>query len=342
MRRKYLGFVILPEGEPPSDFRILPYGEVRFRWEGQPEMVFRLTPEHAREAVQMAAQGNTGGELRIDYEHRSETPIDNSPVPAAGWFNLEAREDGLYATNVRWTPKAAQMLTDREYRFFSPVFWEDGGFIRAVGSLALTNTPATVGQEPLLASAMQGDPMRERLIQLLGLAAEATDEQIEAALQERLAAGVQLQAAQGLLASAGITAAIGSDEAQGQALAAAANAQLAARVADLEAENQQLSSAQSDADATQVVEEAIAEGKIYAATRPFWLEQAKKNPKAVKAHFASLKAGAAVPNQTLKPAPAGGAADLGSELSEDERAVIAQTGITVEKYLATRQRVRGA
>lgn len=336
MRKRHLGFVILPEGEPPSEFRIWGYGEVRCQWEGEPVTVFQFTPEDAQEVVRRAANSQTRGELHIDYQHRTDLPVDNSPAVAAGWFNLEAREDGLYAVNVRWTPRAAQMLIDREFRYHSPVFWDEKGHIRQLDKLSLTNEPATIDQAPLMASASAGSGgsmNREKLIALLGLPSDATDEQIESALNAMREQAGQAQAAQALLASAGITARIGTDEARGQAMALAANAQLASRVAQLERENAELKAGRTAQDAEAVVEQALQQGKILAHQRAFWLDKAKADLAGVKAYFAS--AAPVVPTAPVKPEGDHAPAD---HLTAEELEVIRQLQITKEQYLAWRKK----
>ncbi|GEM81870.1 phage protease [Meiothermus hypogaeus] len=328
MRRRYTGFNIFPSQEPPREFLIWPYGPVTFRWADGTQIDLLFTPEDAQEVIRRAQMP----ELPIDYEHRNQNPVDNGPVPAAGWFQLEARPDGLWAINVRWTETAANLLRAGEYRHWSPVFWDEDGHIRQLDMIGLTNQPATVNQMPLVASAL-GDPMREKLITLLGLAADASDEQIENALTELQNRAGQLEQAQALLAEAGIQAPIGSVEAHGQAMAAAANALLAARVSELEAELSTLRAQTVDAEAERTVDAALSEGRIHAASRDYWLEKFRKNPQAVRAHLASLRAGAAVPTGPI--APPQGPSDA---LSELERAIIAQTGVSAEAYLATKRR----
>ncbi|MCX7784565.1 MAG: phage protease [Meiothermus sp.] len=330
MKRQRLGFSTFEAQEPPSEFLIWAYGEVPFRWADGTQMTLLFTPEDAQEVIRRVRMP----ELPIDYEHRSQTPVDNGPVPAAGWFQLEARPDGLWAVNVRWTETAARLLRSGEYRHWSPVFWDEDGHIRQLDMIGLTNQPATVDQMPLVASAL-GDPMRERLIQLLGLAQEATEEQIEAALAQLQTRAGQLEQAQALLAEAGITASIGSDEAHGQAMAVAANALLAARVNELEAELATLRSQALDGEAQATIDAALSEGRIHAASRDYWLERYRQNPRAVRAHLASLRPGHAVPTAPLTQP----AAPAANPLSETERAIIAQTGVSEEAYLATKRRL---
>jgi len=332
-RRRMLGFSLLPQGDPPGELLLFAYGDVTFQWGDGPPVTYRFTPEDAEEVVRRAAL--RGVELPVDYDHRTQQPVDNGPVPAAGWFTLEARPDGLYAVNLRWTERAAALIMAGEYRYWSPVFWVEDDHIRQVDMIGLTNQPATIEQRPLVAS-QGGDSMRERLIALLGLAADASDEQIEAALAELQTRAGQLEAAQALLAEAGVTAAIGSDEAHGQAMALAANAQLASRVLELEAELAELRRQQAEGEAEAAVDAALAEGRIHAASRQYWIEKYRQNPRAVRAHFANLKAGAVVPTA---PSPKPQIASAQHGLSEIEQAVIAQTGVSLEQYLETKRRL---
>lgn len=138
----------VPGGEPPREFRIFPFGRVETT-----KGVFLFDQEAARRV--MRAWRDYGNRLSIDYEHQALEPVSNGPVPAAGWFDLEAREDGLWAVNVEWTPRAMELLRNREYRYFSPAFYvdEEGRIVELI-NLALTNLPATKRMEPLVAKAV--------------------------------------------------------------------------------------------------------------------------------------------------------------------------------------------
>ncbi|MEQ1712580.1 MAG: phage protease, partial [Hyphomicrobium sp.] len=86
-----------------------------------------------------------GGPLHVDYEHASEVRApQGEPAPAAGWIDkLETRDGGAIWAHVEWTPRARQMIADREYRFISPVFYFDKDSLRILSlvSVALTNKP---------------------------------------------------------------------------------------------------------------------------------------------------------------------------------------------------------
>lgn len=93
----------------------------------------------------------------IDYEHASEHPEDaaGGPVIAAGW--IKTIDDGPDASGVLWgraefTPRAQKLITEKEYRYFSPVIgWsardkhtgEPQG--ATLVSAALTNRPFLEG-----------------------------------------------------------------------------------------------------------------------------------------------------------------------------------------------------
>lgn len=85
-----------------------------------------------------------GKSLVIDWEHASEHRAPHGlDAPAAGWIDsLEVRNGAIWG-HVEWTPRAAQQIRDREYRYLSPVFSYEktGGRIRALNSAGLTNQP---------------------------------------------------------------------------------------------------------------------------------------------------------------------------------------------------------
>lgn len=101
-----------------------------------------------------------GADLVIDYEHQTlgmHKGVDyRSPdgtAPAAGWIKALRWEParGIIA-QVEWTKKAQQLIADREYRYFSPVYYtdEDNRLVE-VENVALTNWPKTDNLIPLAA-----------------------------------------------------------------------------------------------------------------------------------------------------------------------------------------------
>jgi phage I-like protein len=176
------------QGEPVNEFLLIPFGEVVVE---RPVAggSFVFTRGHA-EAAQRWFE-HMGRKLAIDYEHQSfercNTRSDGLR-PAAGWIGgLEIRDDGLWAVNVSWTERAAELLRSGEYRYFSPViFWtdEDHSDLAALGPVALTNDPAMRGVRPLAASRQ---PVAEEEGELLRAELEMAREEV-ALLQKQLAA----------------------------------------------------------------------------------------------------------------------------------------------------------
>jgi phage I-like protein len=198
-----LGLIELSaESAPPSEFRVLKAGTTQTS-----KGIFTFTPESAKKVLEAARQ--YGNDFPIDYNHAMHQYLSVDPAEsgkAAGWFKPTIRAGELWATDVRWTPKAAQMLKDREFRYFSPVFHHsDDGEVQDIVSVGLTNTPATYGMDPLMASKLgpQSQPPPENkmdrslLIALLSLSKDATDADITAALQRSHGALAELCAVTG-------------------------------------------------------------------------------------------------------------------------------------------------
>jgi len=143
-------------GEPVREFLLIPFGTVEV---DRPTAgrSFEFTLRHAESAKRWFDA--LGRKLAIDYEHQSFGGLNTRPdglSPAAGWIGgLEVRDDGLWAVDVTWTERAAELLRGGEYRYFSPViFWTDEEFrdLAGLGPVALTNDPAMRGVAALAAS----------------------------------------------------------------------------------------------------------------------------------------------------------------------------------------------
>lgn len=183
----------LPQGAPPGEFRIFPFGQVETT-----KGVFLFDREAAASVLERWRE--YGNRLSIDYEHQALEPVTNGPVPAAGWFDLEIREDGLWATNVEWTERAQALLAGREYRYFSPAFYTDEkGRIVELINLALTNIPATKRMQPLVAR-NDDDQRRYKMTEIvrqLGLRETANEAEAVAALTRLTALERQITALTG-------------------------------------------------------------------------------------------------------------------------------------------------
>jgi phage I-like protein len=176
----------LPFGkEPPSEFRIFTAGKI------ETTKGSFLFDAKAADLVTASAL-EWGNEFPVDYDHAMARGglfvVDPAASgKAAGWFKPEIRNGELWAASVTWTPAAAKMLTDREYRYTSPAFRteEEGGRISELINVALTNLPATRNHTPLMAS-RHGETRKETsmktIIAALSLAAEATEAEVLAAV----------------------------------------------------------------------------------------------------------------------------------------------------------------
>lgn len=140
-------------------------------------------------AAVLAAFERGGIDLPIDYDHQTlEADAKAGPVPAAGWIKaLEAREGALWG-RVEWTPRAAGLITQKEYRFLSPVFRHDKtGRVLALEGAGLTHYP-NLDLEPVAHA--KGDAMPEdlfeRLVMMLNLSATTTPDELVAELQKAI------------------------------------------------------------------------------------------------------------------------------------------------------------
>ena len=134
-----------------------------------------------------------------DYEHQT---LKGCEAPAAGWVKELKLEDGQIKAVVEWTPRGARYLENKEYRYLSPVVNVRKADNKAVGlhSLALTNTPAIEGMNPIVNSdnfeGGQHSMDIKKLAELLGLSEDATEEQVVEALKVCLAENRSLKEAE--------------------------------------------------------------------------------------------------------------------------------------------------
>ncbi len=81
--------------------------------------------------------------------HPDTHPQRHQDTEAYGWMkDLQARTDGLYA-HVEWTPKGDQLIRDKSYKYFSPVWDTEAARVNGKSvfkpteliSVGFTNTP---------------------------------------------------------------------------------------------------------------------------------------------------------------------------------------------------------
>lgn len=171
--------------EAPDEIKILPLGTIHSQ-KGDfvvDDESFDLINRHFE---------NRGLDLVIDYEHQT---LKDVQAPAGGWIKKLVKTKDAIAAQVEWTAKAKQYLENKEYKYLSPVVIcrKSDGKAVALHSVALTNTPAIDGMFALVNSidisspdgAEGGNSMElKKIVALLGLPADATEADVEKAIQE--------------------------------------------------------------------------------------------------------------------------------------------------------------
>ncbi|MGV8936986.1 MAG: phage protease [Allorhizobium sp.] len=125
--------------------------------------------------------------IPVDYDHAIDLAAPKGlPAPAAGWISaMEVRGDGLWGL-IEWTANAAKAISEKEYRFLSPVIQHTAeNQVLAIARASLTNNPNFT--LTALNMAQKGEPMDAeifltKLHNALGLPADADHEAIVAAI----------------------------------------------------------------------------------------------------------------------------------------------------------------
>lgn len=291
-------------------------------------------------------------DLLIDYEHQAEySEANGQPAPAAGWIKELADRDGGIHARVEWTDRAREMIAAREYRYISPVFYHTpAGQVTLVEGASLTNKPAL--DLPALARRQRGaDTMNETLIKLLKLLGFSSPKEED--LPPALAKVQDLVDAQtaatenhkAVAAAAGLDADAGHDKVLAKVKALAADPgggnddgvdpEKFVPMDQFKPVAKQLKTLQDDRTeekAKTAVDDAIRAGKIAPAQRDWALAYAKQN----LAEFGKYVEAAPVilpPGEIGRTDPPPGEVILTAE----EKAVCKQSGLSEEKYLATKK-----
>lgn len=268
----------------PSSLRIFPMGTVAMK-DGD---TYLCDAESMREIVDRFRK--RGIDLVIDYEHQTEGGDYSSPdgtAPAAGWVkDLEDRgPDGLWAS-VQWNDRALKLLEAREYRYFSPVFLyeKQTGKIVELMSIALTNTPRTIGIPPIVAKDRNSNQKEismeflKSVAKALGLAETSTEEQV---LDELVRNRMERRTG----VSASITGALGlADTATESEVVATIHA--IRQRPDLSEEIASLKSRLAERDRDDLVAEAMTAGKITPAQKEWAEAYALNDPEGFRVFIA--------------------------------------------------------
>ena len=177
------------EGKAPEWIQLFPKGP-KLETVNYDSRSWTLSDPAAVAAASMA----DGLDLPIDWEHAQAIKAPKGKrAKTAGWIKQIAVRSGVLFGRVEWTAAGRASLESRQYKYFSPGFLaehgNDGGEVRRIQHGGLVKTPAFA--MPALTGRQQGGAMLKKILEALGLSADATEEQAVAAackLKDDLAA----------------------------------------------------------------------------------------------------------------------------------------------------------
>jgi phage I-like protein len=306
---------ILKEMEgAPSEFQVLPAGRIDMKGYGT------ATLDEAGAAAIITEFARRGLDMVIDYEHQT---LKDVQAPAAGWIKelVWKGKEGLWA-GADWTLQAAGYLTNREYRYFSPVVLieEKTGRIVAMLNVALTNMPRIDNLKPLVAkwnlTGDGSDPvslkkekesvMIEQLRKLLGLADDAGEDKILEAATLAVNKAKEAEGKGEVVACREVLDALGAKEDAGREEVVRIVASLKApgdAAVQLSHEVATLRKELAEVKQTDLVRLALKEGKTSPDELDKWgRDLALKNPEQFKLIVLSRPAGSVIPVEAILPA----------------------------------------
>jgi phage I-like protein len=270
-----------------------------------------------------------GADLPIDYDHQSLTAEEKAgPVPAAGWIKeLQAREDGIWG-RVEWTPRAAELLANKEYRYLSPVFRYQAktGRVVALTGAGLTHNPNLYLQAAASRKETHAvNDLIERLSRLLNLPVTATPDDIVAAIQ-KLVSRLKTAEAAAAHAAEELAAAQARQPDPAQYVPIALHKQVADQLAALQAEI-----ARREAEAA--VEAAMSARKVSPGMKEWALSYASRDLEGFKAFVA------AAPEIVAEGAHRRTESAHGVVLTDEDRLAAKMLGMTEEAFAQAKQLV---
>lgn len=282
-----------------------------------------------------------GTDVVVDYDHQSMTLHGmatgaNGSAKAAGWIKqIEARDDGIYG-QIEWTDKAAAYIKGREYRYLSPVFKAPNGRVERLHNVALTNVP-NLNLEEVTAHTFNtpnnGTAM-EKLLKLLGLAEDASEADILAAVTKLQEGNSEVAKAAGLEANAStadVVAFIANAKETKPAKPDPTEYVPMTAFTDLQSQFRSLQTARDTEKAEAAVLEAMTAGVLTPALKDWGLELFKADEKAFQAFVA------AAPKLTTSQMPQGKRPEGDPVLSDGDLAAMSAMGVSKEDFLEARK-----
>lgn len=329
----------LADGQPPARITLMPSGTLHAR-DGRR---WRLEAPDDVVAATVSRAGTV--DLPIDYGHQTQhAAMNGQPAPAAGWLREFRVEGGAITAAVEWTKRAAKALRRREFRYISPTFLVRRGVVMAITGAAVTNTPA-LDLPALAEDAMDNNHhAAARILDKLGLAADADDAAVDAALA-RVADRRAAEIASAALAPVAEALGLAQDAQAEQVIAAARRRQpdpgeyVPRSEFDSVARSlQELQTARAEERATAAVDAAISSGRLTPAQRDWALGYARADAQGFKTYVDGAPVIVA-PGRRAPALPPGGDAAL----TDVELDICRRLGVDEKSYRAevARDRERG-
>lgn len=278
----------------------------------------------ATEALRMDAG------IPIDYDHATDFAApEGRPAPAAGWIReLKVRSGALWG-RVEWTDRAARAISEREYRYISPVFQysrENGNVTRLLRA-GLTNNP-NLYLTAICAAGSEEDQDMDEFDQFLSELKQLLD------MSPGSSFGEIIEAISNLLAT--VAAARESETAQNAAVADPARYVAVAEFKKALTELNALKVERAREKAEHAVEQAIRSGRLVPAQREWAVSYCAADPEAFGS-FVARQPATTLSGEMLSSRP--GAAHVaapapGAALSQVENAICAQLGVPSEDFVS--------
>lgn len=275
--------------------------------------------------------------VHVDANHSTEKLAKlGGDAPAHGYVvEMEERPDGIWG-RVDWNPSGIALMENRSYWGVSPVLaYDASGRVLRIKNVALTNDPALRELVALNSANMEnGMDFLKKVAEMLGLSAEASEEDIMAALKKAMKPAEKTEA---MTALAAVTDALGlKDGASQTELVAQVTALSAAneQIAALQAQVTELKGAGKERDASAWLQSHLSAGRaIPKGKEELYTALHMENPERAEEIVQTLPV-LAETHLGGKPAPKG---EKISDLSADQKNFAHQIGMTGEEFLAALQ-----
>ena len=288
-----------------------------------------MNADIAARLLQRVQARNT--KMVVDYEHQTLNKEQNGqPAPAAGWIDRASLHyepgRGIVGT-IEWTDRAAQLIASNEYRYLSPVFpYQEGtGEVLSLFHVALTND-AGLDLPAVALSAIndfsteeepQVNETLKKLLAALGMAETASEADALGAVADLSAKAKQVDDLEVKVAA---LSSANPDPSKFAPIAA---------MQELQTKLAALTASVTGDKVEQLVDKAIADGKLLPVQKDWALELGKSNQAALTTYLEKTPAIAALSGQQSDTVKVG---ETVVALSATEAKVAQQLGLSNEDY----------